>query len=483
MRASVAVVLALPVLLVAGMVFGEPVMRTEPVVQAAQEDPFPHAEHEGLFPLCTGCHEGIPSGDESDWYPEPQSCDGCHDGVERERVTWNGPSDRVDNVVFDHVEHEDERAEAGDPAGVCADCHTEPGGGRMEVAEALQVGTCWGCHAHERSEHYEAGAPCETCHVPLASTAFDRDRIERLPEPASHQVEDFILEGHGSLAPAGNDACATCHTQDLCVSCHVATDLDEIQSLPPAPATMELPTVTATYPEPGSHLADDWLEGHQQEASVAECSTCHTRNDCRTCHVSSMPDLVASLPTREAALAPGVMLESRSPDSHESLFFMQSHPVLASADQATCQTCHVERFCVACHEADLGGGYHPPNFMTRHAADAYGRDSECSNCHQQAAFCRECHADLGLAGLRRAAAGYHDATPIWLLQHGQAARQNLESCASCHRQVDCTRCHSVLGAFKVSPHTASFDAERAWARSPRTCLACHVRDPTNGSVP
>ena len=477
MRSSHAVLAAAPLLLLVGL------LSPEPAVRAHQEDPFPHAEHQGLFPLCTGCHEGIPGGDRSDWYPAPSSCTGCHNGVERERVTWNGPTDGVDNVEFDHVGHEEDRARAGDPPGQCASCHIAPGGGRMEVADGIQLQTCWSCHAHEREEHFASEATCETCHVPLASTRFGRKRIEALPQPTSHGLDEFILAGHGDLAARSTDACATCHVRETCVSCHVSPDLAAIQAVPEAPPTMVLPAVAAVYPEPASHLSDDWLEGHQQDAATAECSTCHTTDDCRTCHVASVPDLVASLPARAQALAPGVGLESRSPDSHGSLFFMQAHPVLASADQATCRTCHVDRFCVSCHEAETGGGYHPPNFMVRHAADAYGRDSECANCHQQAVFCRECHADLGLAGRRRAAAGYHDATPLWLLRHGQAARQNLESCASCHRQVDCTRCHSVLGAFKVSPHGPDFDAGRAWARSPRTCLACHVGNPTNGSEP
>lgn len=477
MKGVPAILVATPFLVLIGLLVPDPVIR------AQQEDPFPHAEHQGLFPLCTGCHGGIPAGNRSDWYPEPESCAGCHDGVERERVTWRGPTDPADNVEFDHVVHEEERARAGDPPGPCASCHIESGGGRMEVTDDIQLETCWSCHAHETEEHYAPDALCETCHVPLASTGFGRERIEALPEPASHDVGDFILEGHGALAPRGPDACATCHTREKCTSCHVSPDLTEIQAIPEAPPAMELPAMTADYPEPASHLSDEWLEGHQQDAAVAECSTCHTKTDCRACHVASLPEVVADLPTREQVRAPGVMLESRSPDSHESFFFMQAHPVLASADQGSCRTCHVDRFCVNCHEAAVGGGYHPPNFMMRHAADAYGRDSECANCHQQAAFCRECHTDLGLAGQRRATAGYHDAALFWLLRHGQAARQNLESCSSCHRQVDCTRCHSVLGAFKVSPHRPDFDADRAWARSPRTCLACHVGNPTGGTVP
>lgn len=448
-----------------------------------QEGPFPHAEHQGLFPLCAGCHEGIPSGDRGDWYPEPSSCAGCHDGVEREEVAWDGPTERVDNVDFDHPEHARELTAAGDTARVCASCHIPPGGGRMEVADDLQLEACWGCHAHETEDHYDVDASCETCHVPLASTSFDLPRIEALPTPSSHDVDDFVLDVHGSLAPGRTDVCATCHTRERCVSCHVDSGVEEIEALPEAPPGMRLPDAEAEYPEPASHEDAGWLELHQRDAAVGACSTCHTSNDCRVCHVSSVPDLVAALPTRENVTAPGVMLESRSPDSHASLFFMQAHSVLASADQATCQTCHVERFCVACHEAEVGGGYHPVDFMVRHAGDAYGRDSECATCHQSRVFCRACHVDLGLAGRRQVARGYHDASPLWLLQHGQAARQNLESCASCHRQVDCTRCHSTIGAFQVSPHTSDFDAERAWNRSARTCLACHIGNPLTGNEP
>jgi hypothetical protein len=69
---------------------------------------------------------------------------------------------------------------------------------------------------------------------------------------------------------------------------------------------------------------------------------------------------------------------------------------------------------------------------------------------------------------------------MWLLRHGQAARQNLETCASCHTQRDCTQCHGVLGAFKVNPHGRDFDAAAAWQRNPRSCFGCHVKNPLQG---
>lgn len=450
---------------------------------AEQEDPFPHLEHQGLFPLCTGCHQGIQTGETAAAYPEAGSCASCHDGVARDRVTWNGPSERVDNVDFDHEGHARQLLEEGDPARTCAACHIPEDGGRMDVSDTIQLGECWSCHAHQVEDHFADSADCTACHVPLAGTTFSRDRIESMPRPRSHEADDFIALEHGTLASGSVESCATCHTQEVCAACHVDLGLAEVEAMPRAPVWMSVPEPAAAYPEPASHMEPRWLEGHEVQASAAECSTCHTTDDCRSCHVERVPSLVTELPRRQDVTAPGVMLTQRSPGSHESLFFMQAHSVLASADQTSCSTCHVDDFCSTCHEAAPSNGYHPDNFMVRHSSSAYGRDAECANCHMDQVFCRACHVELGLAGSRGDLDGYHDASPVWLLRHGQAARQSLESCASCHRQVDCTRCHGVLGAFKVSPHSSTFDAERAWARSPRTCLACHVGNPLNGRVP
>jgi hypothetical protein len=101
---------------------------------------------------------------------------------------------------------------------------------------------------------------------------------------------------------------------------------------------------------------------------------------------------------------------------------------------------------------------------------------ECANCHSVEAFCKACHAEVGLAATRPGP-GFHDGGVAWLLGHGQPARQGLESCASCHAQRDCTQCHSQTGSFRVNPHGPGFDAARAWERSPGTCLVCHIEAP------
>jgi hypothetical protein len=463
-------------LLTAGMILGLVGLMTS--AWAVQEVQFPHEAHQGLFPLCTGCHEGVPAGDEADFYPEPASCQGCHDGVREDPVSWSGPTERPGNVTFAHSEHAGELDAAGDPPQACAACHVAPGGERMAVSTDVQLGTCWGCHAHEATEH-QVDASCESCHVPLARTAFDRARIEALPVPADHETTGFLAGGHGARVLEDASRCATCHTQERCTSCHVDTQRDFIAEFPSAPPDMELPPVEARYFEPTTHRLEQWLTSHGAEASRQECATCHTSDDCTSCHVRPLPDVLQTMPAREEVVAPGVQVVASAPGSHESFFFMEAHTGLAAAGEATCATCHQESFCVDCHDAPVGGGYHPTDFLPRHTADAFGRDAECSSCHNTQVFCRECHVQVGLVSSGRLGPGYHDDGPVWLLRHGQAARQNLESCASCHRQVDCTQCHGVLGAFKVSPHSVGFEAERSWARSPRACLACHVGNPLN----
>jgi hypothetical protein len=315
----------------------------------------------------------------------------------------------------------------------------------------------------------------------MAGSGFDRERLLALEVPADHDAPEFLLAGHGDAVRADLARCATCHVQDRCTACHVDPDLTEIASIPAAPVDMDQPVWEAEYPEPPTHEAFGFRSAHAPVGGDAtECATCHTRDTCFSCHVEPAPEPVASLPGRADVVAPGVDLEVDPPDTHGSPFFLSAHPTMAAADPGSCATCHTETYCVACHDGPSDGGYHPPSFVSRHNADAWGRSQECATCHSTAAFCRACHEQTGLGSRARLGAGYHDAEPLWLLRHGGAARQSLESCASCHQQNDCVQCHGVLGAFRISPHTDDFDAERAWAKSPRTCIACHTSNPLGG---
>ncbi|MGD8321605.1 MAG: cytochrome c3 family protein [Gemmatimonadota bacterium] len=456
----------------------------KPSIQPApQVQGFPHEAHSRLFPLCTGCHEGIPAGDQATYFPSPDVCARCHDGSEMPRVAWDGHRERISNLKFRHDTHAARLERAGDQVPACSACHVPEGQDRMDVSSDIQLGTCWSCHAHRATQH-KVDADCATCHVPLADSHFSRQRIEEITPPADHEAGSFLGRDHGRDAAANPTRCATCHTADRCVSCHVdAADRPEIAKVPFAPKDMELPPAVAHYNRPSSHADEGWLNEHGTQASPQACATCHTTEDCRACHVAPTPDAVAALPSREDVVAPGVHITPHAPESHANAFFLKVHGTLAATDQSSCNTCHVERFCVECHDGQSNGGYHPANFVATHAAEAFGRDVECANCHNVQVFCRACHVESGLTSQGRLGPGYHNGQAVWLLRHGQAARQNLESCTSCHKQRDCVQCHGVLGAFKINPHGENFDAERAWARSPRTCTACHIKNPLNGSAP
>lgn len=417
-------------------------------------------------------------------YPEPALCVTCHDGRDEELVFWRGPTERPTTLRYDHVEHEraaGTHADGESPA--CADCHT-PAGAPTGTVERAVGGACFDCHGHRAEDHY-VDAECATCHRPLGEVPVSRERVEGFTVPSTHDRPEFLARVHGERADGDLPSCSTCHTREQCTDCHVDPEgVDAVKQMTPAPAGREVPTLEARYPVPDRHRDEDFLETHGRDLEPAECSTCHTRESCTSCHAEedAPPDL-ARLPSGDEGRAPGAAVERRDPESHASPWFVEDHEALAAAGGGTCAACHTESWCADCHGETSDPGYHPPNFTMQHSSRAYGREMECANCHDTSVFCRDCHAQLGMGAQGRRGGGFHDREPAWLLRHGQAARQTLESCASCHQQRDCLQCHSETGAFQVSPHGPDFDARRLFDKNPQVCFACHTSDPLDGSRP
>ncbi len=121
---------------------------------------------------------------------------------------------------------------------------------------------------------------------------------------------------------------------------------------------------------------------------------------------------------------------------------------VASAAAKSCTACHARADCLDCHRPNAASatpGYHPVGFLSRHPASAYARETSCAECHNTGAFCTDCHQQAGLTAQGALRGGFHDAKQNFLLGHGPAARQSLESCVSCHAQRDCLPCHSADG--------------------------------------
>lgn len=140
-------------------------------------------------------------------------------------------------------------------------------------------------------------------------------------------------------------------------------------------------------------------------------------------------------------------------------------------------TCHETNTCQNCHNGQTKPGFHPPNYMFGHRAEAFARDLDCANCHSTEVFCRSCHENSGASSTDSRSSSYHDANPLWLISHGQAARQSLDNCASCHQQTDCLQCHSAKTGWRINPHGPDFDPQRIGDRSLLQCSRCHFSDP------
>ncbi len=472
-------------------------------------DEFPHEAHEGLFPVCVGCHLGVETGVAAELFPQRASCAACHDGVRVEPVEWSPPDSRASNLTFSHIRHA-ELLEGRGESVTCQSCHAVADAPvRMAVSEAGAEG-CLACHAHEATDHLAEGRDCTACHVPL----FEADRlpVERIatfPVPESHTAPDFV-SAHAPETSLDQASCATCHTRDTCVRCHVnAGSVDAIVALEPDMRVALLEEGRdPEYPLPATHLSPDWSWGHGDFVSVdpASCGNCHTQPTCTTCHIEGRGapgSAIATLPVPVPGGAPGVDLTGVERRVHPAGFEAE-HAVFAASGALQCTSCHAQEYCTACHAGTFSeappsgdaspagsissdgisytqlihsgsdGGYHPANFLERHATEVFTARTDCQSCHSTEAFCRDCHAEMGLASSGRLNTAFHTAQPLWLLAHGQAARLNLESCAACHAQTDCLACHSGIQGRGVNPHGPGFDADRMASRNRVTCQWCHL---------
>lgn len=488
------------------------------------DEGFPHARHARLFPTCTGCHAGIATGAQAATYPDSASCAQCHDGVQQPKVPWARSSVARSNLRFDHGAH---AAKPEAQALECRSCHGVAGGPFMNVKRA-EAAECVNCHAHKATAHLAAdNAPaCVTCHVPVTrATALPAERIGRFPKPPSHETRDYV-QSHARDVQAAGGSCATCHSRESCARCHA-----NVASVPSAAALGSDARVASlvrgkagTYPVPASHRSGtfDAEHGRLAEAAGATCANCHTRPSCDACHIGPLGRAtIARLPMPLPGAAQGVRIEraptwGQATPLRERYTLTAFHPDTEPASSApavpqvsgdpgvrrvrphppgyvthhgteaavagnSCSGCHTQqRFCSDCHDGEGRRRFHPANFTARHPSDAYGREKDCALCHQPEIFCRTCHVQAGLASEGQLKTAYHTGQPLWLLNHGRAARQTLQSCTTCHTQRDCMQCHSSFG-WKVNPHGRGFNALAMYSRNRLMCFRCHATDPIAGS--
>ena len=476
---------------------------------------FPHAKHEKLFPQCAGCHAGMTTGEKARMFPDTAMCGECHNARDQKKVAWRAPIRTASNLKFDHTAHNDV---AGNEGATCTTCHAAAGAKWMHV-ERAKPEQCISCHSHKVSTHLAADNRCSTCHVALPqATGLTVARIAAFPKPASHDAKGFAT-AHANAVKASPAQCVVCHAKETCATCHVNASVvaNRYQLAADARVASLTRNKPSRYVTPTSHTKGDFLAAHGglAKASGATCATCHARSSCQACHTGPLGgSTVTDMPIPEAGGASGVrlnatalpwktvsgaaatapamlasrfaMLQPMRPDSVRGTLpkqaqvhpvgFARTHGVQAATDRPSCEGCHTKTYCAQCHAGESTRRFHPANFAARHAPEAYGRETDCAQCHCREVFCRSCHMQLGMTSKGKVGGGYHNGAQIWIIQHGQAARQELQNCTSCHQQRDCMQCHSNAGR-NINPHGPGFNAEKAWKANRLTCLRCHLKDP------
>ncbi len=444
-----------------------------PSPPAVQDVPFPHAAHQGLFPDCAACHAGIPSEDKATIFSvTAKDCAGCHDGDTMPEIEWAEPAFPAGNLKFSHEIH------VGENGMKCGDCHQAGGStDRMDVV-LPKPEICMDCHGE--GPHTSSVNECRTCHDPIAQAPqVPASAIAGYPRPADHGKAGFLFT-HGIEAEVNTERCAVCHARESCKRCHL--NADRVAAIGKLASDSRFASLTegkpGSWPAPPSHLSSDWVERHGAAArtKITECANCHLRGSCAGCHGEKPPMDLSALPVGKPGERRGVGLAGVRPPDHVP-GFATHHDVAAASGALDCRSCHSQSWCADCHTGDERPRFHPPNYLTRHAAEAYARDTNCANCHSTEVFCRDCHMKSGLSVGAPATTSYHDAQPLWLLNHGQAAREGMESCASCHQQTDCLRCHSARSGWHVDPHGPDFDPNRYGNRATFMCRTCHFGDP------
>lgn len=195
-----------------------------------------------------------------------------------------------------------------------------------------------------------------------------------------------------------------------------------------------------------------------------KCMECHdgrtAKNDCKVCHDNKYSLL----------------------DIHP-LNWRDQHGSRVLLDEEFCFSCHKnESFCIDCHQGDnTDGAIHDLNYRFTHGLDAGGRETNCYNCHDNQLFCNDCHLSENRMPLKHS-------TLNWINEHGSAARNSIENCASCHDSSDpnCARvgCHSDTDGLRGTDlpiHSDIYGGEGPWHYDDGYfCFQCHTNTRTAG---
>lgn len=263
------------------------------------------------------------------------------------------------------------------------------------------------------------------------------------------------------------DACGECHDiedENSCKLCH--RNADDPQAVP-------------------NPVREIKFDHSKHMSKVPSCLHCHAGADADTVlSTANMPKMRLCLECHD-----GARVDNSCKLCHgKNLALSDIHPAdwrhqhgdRVSADPNWCTQCHrQEKFCLDCHRGDnLSGNIHDLNFRYSHGLAAISKQSDCRRCHEVSSFCDGCHRSEGRMPWRHS-------TLTWIAEHGEAARNDAENCASCHDTPSptCARsaCHEDRDGIRgTNPrihasNSGQFENRGKWHDdSGDYCFDCHV---------
>jgi hypothetical protein len=315
--------------------------------------------------------------------------------------------------------------------------------------------------------HARAQVKCIACHEGVFDETAIGTAAEALP------TEDTCLQCHRAEKDRNN--CGFCHTD----AAHAAKPV-----LGPG-------TVVMSHAKHIELVKEDCTTCHKElpEPFVVE-TTVPRMQDCLGCHEHekeyAQVQCLGCHPTLNR-----LALKPLSDFTHQGNYIAR-HGSDARSSAENCAVCHDQTYCADCHartvstrievkfpEEVTAQYIHRNDYLGRHSIDAAGNEASCRKCHG-GDFCTSCHQAQNLTSVSTSPRDPH---PVeWTIPgsanfHGDAARRDIASCASCHDQgpsSNCVSCHRV-GGVGGNPHPASWLAhhDHNEIQNNGMCTTCH----------
>ncbi|MFH1538005.1 MAG: NapC/NirT family cytochrome c [bacterium] len=420
--------------------------------------------------LCAACHEMRAS--YLSWEKSlhnQTACDRCHVAPTVGVMLASKLKDPKRTLTKDDVLVPDEK---------CLDCHGDMPeeafyhdirvAHQKHIAEGVSCAVCHNRVSHGENvaekEIPEVGTTCRNCHndVRAASSCGVCHPGFREGKPSFATVD--WEKGHHFNAEEQKNECVRCHSRSFCYGCHVTeapheAGFDHVKEFKDTNGELcnnchDFGFCNDCHSIKKLHKSRAWNSaGHSKfEEKLATCegSQCHSQKYCNECHEKN---------------------EDVEPLKDHDEKFQQTHPLFAAENTPECGRCHIDHFCISCHQGDI---FHPEGWSNAHALRmnelAGGAeqtpDDRCSTCHS-ADFCAKCHNSEGLVQVT------HEKN--WDRTHKKATESKTNLCNACHAVGDCNECHEHK---IVLPHDEKFigDHKQETKQLREPCLLCHSQD-------